>query len=91
MTAQILGMLASSDGGLWLLAIGPAGGAGLYWMLFRYYRNTDKSHGFERETLVSAEPVEGDDNKIGENNGTQDSEIRGRNDREFRQRVERVQ
>ena len=92
MTGLVLGILGSSDGGIaWLLAIGPAGGAGLYWMLFRYYRNTDKSHAFERETLVTAEPVSGEDLKIGENNGTQESEIDGRNEREFRRRVQRVQ
>ena len=47
----------SDDGGLALLLLGPAGGAGLYWMLYRYYRNTDKSHAFERETEVKAKPV----------------------------------
>ena len=92
MTGLVLGILGSSDSGgiAWLLAIGPAGGAGLYWMLFRYYRNTDKSHGYERETRVTAEPVSGEDVKIGENNGTQESEIDGRNEREFRRRVQRV-
>ena len=29
----------SDDGGLWLLMLGPTGGAGLYWALYRYYRN----------------------------------------------------
>ena len=49
----------SDDGGLALLLLGPAGGAGLYWMLYRYYRNTDKSHAFERETEIKAQPVTG--------------------------------
>lgn len=49
----------SDDGGLGLLLLGPAGAVGLYWMLYRYYRNTDKSHAFERETLVEAQPVTG--------------------------------
>ena len=44
----------SDDNGLWLLAIGPAGATALYWALYRYYRNTDKSHAFERETAVEA-------------------------------------
>ena len=51
----------SDDGGLALLLLGPAGGAGLYWMLYRYYRNTDKSHAFERETEIKAQPVTGAD------------------------------
>ena len=47
----------SDDGSLWLLAAGPAGGTALYWFLYRYYRNTDKSHDFEHETAVVAKPV----------------------------------
>jgi len=80
----------SDDGGLWLLALGPAGAAGLYWTLYRYYRNTDKSHAFERETAVEAQPVTGTDEKIGENNGTQATSIDGNNVGAYRQRVERV-
>ena len=44
----------SDNSGLWLLAIGPAGATALYWALYRYYRNTDKSHAFERETSIEA-------------------------------------
>ena len=36
---------------LWLLAAGPAGAVATYWSLYRYYRNTDKSHAYERDTL----------------------------------------
>lgn len=82
----------SDDSGLGLLLLGPAGAAGLYWMLYRYYRNTDKSHAFERETEVDAEPVTGAelDHKIGVNNGTQASQIRGNNVSDYRRRVQRV-
>ena len=80
----------SDDGGLWLLLIGPAGAVGLYWGLFRYYRNTDKSHAFERETKIEAKPVTGSDGKVGENNGTRDTRIRGDNVNNFRDRVQRV-
>lgn len=78
----------SDDSGLALLALGPAGAAGLYWALYRYYRNTDKSHAFERETKVEAKQVTGTDQKIGTNNGTRERRIRGDNVREYRQRVE---
>lgn len=78
----------SDDGGLGLLLLGPAGATGLYWMLYRYYRNTDKSHAFERETKVEAKQVTGTDQKIGTNNGTRERRIRGDNVREYRQRVE---
>ncbi len=81
----------SDDGGLWLLLMGPAGATGLYWYLYRYYRNTDKSHGFERETTVEAKPVTGSDEKVDEVTGTQATRIGGDNVREFRQRVRRIQ
>ncbi len=82
----------SDDGGLWLLAAGPAGGAALYWALYRFYRNTDKSHGFERETKVDAKPVTGSesDRKIDENNGTQQTRIEGDNVSAYRARVQRI-
>ena len=80
----------SDDNGLWLLAIGPAGATALYWALYRYYRNTDKSHAFERETAVEAQPVMGSDEKIGENNGTRETSISGNNVSAYRTRVERV-
>jgi hypothetical protein len=80
----------SDDSGLWLLAIGPAGATALYWALYRYYRNTDKSHAFERETAVEAQPVTGTDDKIGENNGTQAKYISGNNVGAYRKRVERI-
>ena len=81
----------SDDGGsLALLLLGPAGGVGLYWALYRYYRNTDKSHAFERETKVDAKPVTGSDEKIGTNNGTTDSGIAGDNVSGYRNRVQRM-
>ena len=79
----------SDDGGLWLLALGPAGAVGLYWVLYRFYRNTDKSHAFERETAVVAQPVTGSDEKIGEVKGTQETSIPGSNVSAYRQRVEK--
>lgn len=80
----------SDDGSLGLLLIGPAGATALYWALYRYYRNTDKSHAFERETKVDAKPVTGSDSKVGSNNGTQETRIRGDNVSEYRQRVQRI-
>ena len=81
-----------SDGILFLLALGPASAAGLYWMLYRYYRNTDKSHSFERETYVKAQPVTGADQdmKVNEIQGTQETQIRGNNVGDYRRRVQRT-
>ena len=83
----------SDDGGLALLLLGPAGGAGLYWALYRYYRNTDKSHAFERETTVDAKPVTGaeNDRKVDEVKGTRETRIDDDNVREYRKRVQRIQ
>ena len=87
------GILAESEGGgtLALLALGPAGGAGLYWSLYRYYRNTDKSHSFETETRVEAQPITGNDHKVDEIKGTKRSDIEGGNHTNHRKRVQRVQ
>ena len=79
----------SDDGGLWLLLAGPASATGLYWFLYRYYRNTDKSHAFEHETAVEAKPVTGSDEKVDEIKGTRETRIRGDNVRAYRQRVQR--
>ena len=84
-------MNMDNDGILFLLALGPASAAGLYWMLYRYYRNTDKSHHFESETEVKAQPVAGagGDVKVNEVRGTQETQIRGNNVGDYRKRVQR--
>ncbi|MFT4189543.1 MAG: hypothetical protein QM621_13325 [Aeromicrobium sp.] len=73
-----------------LLLLGPAGAGGVYWMLFRFYRNTDKTHAFERETRVEAQPISGNDVKIEEVRGTTRSAIQGDNSGSYRQRVRRL-
>lgn len=80
----------SDDGGLWLLAAGPASATGLYWLLYRYYRNTDKSHSFEHETAVEAKPVTGSDEKVDKVTGTRETRIRGDNVHAYRTRVQRI-
>lgn len=80
----------SDENGLALLALGPAGAVGLYWALYRYYRNTDKSHAFERETRVEAQPVTGTDIQVGTNNGTRETRIDGDNVAQYRQRVQKL-
>jgi hypothetical protein len=79
----------SDDSGLWLLLAGPASATALYWALYRYYRNTDKSHAFERETTVEAKSVTGADRQVDTISGTQETRIRGDNVREYRKRVVR--
>lgn len=81
----------SDDSGLWLLAAGPAGATALYWMLYRFYRNTDKSHAFEHETDVQAQPVTGSNAKVDTVTGTRRTRIDGDNVSAYRQRVQRVE
>jgi hypothetical protein len=80
----------SDDSSLALLLLGPAGATGLYWMLYRHYRNTDKSHAFERETKCEAKPVTGSDSKVDEVKGTREKRIRGDNVHAYRDRVQRL-
>ena len=74
----------------WILAAGPAGGAATYWALFRYYRNTDKSHAYERDTLIAAEPVTGSQEKVDHISRTRDPDINGDNSSRHRERVRRM-
>ncbi len=83
---------SSSDenGPGWLLALGPAGAVALYTMLYRFYRNNDKSNQFERETKIETKPLTGSDQKVNEIHGTRNSKIDGDNSANFRQRVQRI-
>lgn len=79
------------DGGpVWLLALGPAGAGALYFGLWRYYRNTDRSHHFERETRIEVKPVTGTDTKVNTVTGTTSSSIDGDNRSNHRRRVQRI-
>jgi hypothetical protein len=81
----------SDDGGALLLLVGPAAAVGLYWGLYRHYRNTDKSHAFEHETAIKAKPITGSDQKVDEIEGTRETKIPGNNVSDYRTRVQRVQ
>jgi hypothetical protein len=81
---------ASDDGALWLLAAGPAGAVGTYWAVHRYYRNTDKSHAFERDTIINSQPVQGGEERINHISKTRDSDIDGDNSEKHRERVQRI-
>ena len=80
----------NDEGSLFLLLLGPAGATALYWVLYRYYRNTDKSHAFERETKIDARPVTGSERKVSEIKGTRATQISGNNVGDYRERVRRL-
>ena len=90
-TSRIVAESSSdSESSLVLLLAGPLGGGLVYWLLFRYYRNVDKSHSFETETIIEAQPVTGNDRKIKEIRGTKRRTINGGNVSNHRSRVRRV-
>jgi hypothetical protein len=91
--AQLLATLllaAEDDSPFWLLLIGPAGAGGVYYGLWNYYRNASKSHAFEHETRVEAQPITGSDRKVNEVKGTKRTSIEGDNRNDHRERVQRV-
>lgn len=77
-------------GGGWLLLAGPVVGGATWWGLYNFYRNVDKSHAFEKETLIESQPITGSDNKIDTVKGTQRTEIKGNNRDKHRTRVTRL-
>ena len=84
-------VMASGDSApIWILAAGPAGAAATDWALYRYYRNTDKSHAYERDTIIDAQPVQGDQEKVDHISRTRDSDIDGDNSAKHRERVQRI-
>ena len=82
---------ADSSGTPWLLALGPAGAGGVYYGLWQYYRNTGKSHAFERKTRIEGQPATGTDAKVDEVTGTTKTRIDGDNQSSHRTRVQRFQ
>ena len=82
--------MATDDGVLWLLAAGPAGAAATYWALWRDNSNTDKTHQYERDTIIEAQPVQGGEEKVDHISKTRDSDIDGDNSKQHRQRVQRI-
>lgn len=90
MILDIIAQASGDDAALWLLAAGPAGAVATYWAIYRYYRNNDKSHAFERDTIIEAQPVQGGEEKVDHISRTRDSDIDGDNSAKFRERVQRV-
>jgi hypothetical protein len=81
--------MENNEGILFLLALGPVSAAAFYWAIYRHYRNTDKSHAFERETAVEVIRLSGSepDRKVDEVRGTKRTRIDGDNVGKHRERV----
>jgi hypothetical protein len=90
LAVQVAVMATGDNAPVWILAAGPAGAIGTYWAIYRYYRNTDKSHAYERDTLIDAQPVQGSEEKVDHISRTRDSDIDGDNSAQHRERVQRI-
>jgi hypothetical protein len=75
---------------LLLLLAGPLAGGGFAWLTFLRYRNTNQTNQFERETAVTAQPVQGSDTLVDRLRATRRPHTTGRNEQDFRARVTRL-
>lgn len=69
---------------------GPAVFIAIYGGIYRYYRNTDKRHHFERETEVAVGNLERGDRKVGTNNRQKSRTMGGDNSTDHLERVHRI-
>ena len=88
-------LLADSDSGSGAgialpFLMGPVVFAAVYGGIYRYYRNTDKRHHFEKDTEVAVGNLDTQDLKIGTNNRQSSRAMGGRNSTDHLQRVRRI-
>lgn len=87
-------LLAGSDSGAAGIAApflaGPAVFAAVYGLIYRYYRNTDKRHRFEKETEVKVGNLQSGDRKVGSNNRQKSRTMSGHNSTDHLRRVRRI-
>lgn len=87
-------ILADSGDGAMGLAFpflaGPAVFAAVYVGIYRYYRNTDKRHHFEKETEVAVGNLTRADRKRGTNNRQRSRTMSGSNQDDHLERVRRL-
>ena len=69
---------------------GPAVFGGVYFAIYRYYRNTDKRHHFEKETEVAVGNLRTGDRRRGSNNRQRSRSMNGANQDDHLQRVHRI-
>lgn len=70
--------------------LGPAVFAAVYGGIYRYYRNTDKRHEFERETEVAVGNLRSADRRRGSNNRQRSRTMSGANQDSHLERVRRI-
>lgn len=83
----------SGDGAVGLaipFVAGPGVFVGVYYAIYRYYRNTDKRHEYERETEVSVGNLQAGDHRRGSKNRQRNRTMNGANEDDHLQRVRRI-
>lgn len=70
--------------------LGPVVFAAVYGGIYRYYRNTDKRHRFEKETQVAVGNLKSLDRKRGTNNRQKSRTMSGANQDDHLERVRRI-
>lgn len=81
---------SSSVSDFFWLALPVLAFTGVYFGIFRYYRNTDKNFKFEQETSIQTKNMMSSDYIVGSRNGTSDKYIDNRNSHDHRKRVMRI-
>lgn len=69
---------------------GPAVFIAVYLGIYRYYRNTDKRHEFERKTEVKVGNLRTGDQRRGSNNRQKSRRMNGANEDDALERVRRI-
>ena len=69
---------------------GPAVFAAVYIGIYRYYRNTDKRHEFEKKTDVAVGNLRSGDRRVGTNNRQRSRTMSGQNSTDHLERVRRI-
>lgn len=80
----------ATTGLLFPFLAGPAVFAAVYFGIYRYYRNTDKRHYFEKETEVAVGNLRTGDRRLGSNNRQKSRTMRGANQDDHLERVQRI-
>lgn len=73
----VLGLVSSDTPMFWLL--GPVAGVGFYSMIYLRYRNTNKRHKYEYETVSEMTDVRAGDRKVNKIRGTRNRHTQGAN------------
>ena len=88
-------LLADSDSGAAGIAFpflaGPAVFAAVYGGIYRYYRNTDKRHHFEKETEVAVGNLQQDERKVRSKTRLKNRHMSDSNVTDHLKRVRRIQ